>query len=71
MTWKPNNGSLPELARGKRVKVRLANGMTCGETAIASGVPKGWPADSSITKGPPVRWSKSGHPFDVAEWDFV
>lgn len=74
MSWKPNPapGFLPEAARGKRVKVKLRNGMICGNEPVAGGAPAGWHADSSAPgKGPPVRWRHDGGPFDVTDWDFA
>ncbi|MDQ2762103.1 MAG: hypothetical protein M3Y22_00965 [Pseudomonadota bacterium] len=54
---KPNPGHCPPAAIGKRVRVRLANGNVAGP----------WPADG---KGG-VRWSRSGHPFDISEFEVV
>ena len=72
MSWKSANGTLPGIARGKRVKVRLRNGMVDGDRPISNGTPPGWRADESCPgKGPPMRWSHDGSPADVVEWDFV
>lgn len=54
---KRNPGHLPPEAVGKRVNVRLANGA----------VGRDWPADG---KGG-CRWSITGHPFDIAEFEVL
>lgn len=72
MSWQPNPGYCPGLAKGKRVKVRLRNGRVCGDKPIANGVPAGWHADATAPgKGPPINWNLTGGDFDVIEWDFV
>lgn len=74
MSWRDNPapGSLPLQAKGKRVKVRLRNGMVCGAEPVAGDAPAGWHADNSAPgKGPPVRWHHDGSDFDVVAWDFA
>ena len=73
MSWKPNPGFCPPSASGKRVKVKLRNGMICGATSIAGGAPAGWPADENApsAKRPVMSWRLTDHPADVVEWDFV
>lgn len=57
--WRDNHGFMPADCKGKRVAVKLRNGMVMGEAPIANGAPAGWPADGdrgacrwSFTKGP-------------------
>ena len=72
MSWRPATGELPREARGKRVKVKLRNGMVCGTEPVATGAPSGWHADERAPgKGPPVRWRHDGSDFDVVAWDFA
>lgn len=59
--WKPNPGRCPAEAKGKRVRVQLANGVIAKDEGGAT-VPPGWAADE---KGG-CRWSKKGSPFDIA-----
>lgn len=59
----PNPGHLPAHATGKRVRVRLANG-SIGAEDPRSDTPPGWPANS-------CRWSITGHPFDIAEYEVL
>lgn len=72
MSWRPNErGVCPPEAAGRRVRVRLRNGIVDGETAISSGGARGWAADrKTSSRAPPTDWSLTGHPFDVVEWDF-
>jgi hypothetical protein len=56
---KPNPGYLPSEAIGKRVAVRLANGIPVP--------PPGWPADG---KGG-CNWRLNGHPFNIAEFEVI
>lgn len=72
MSWRSNPGYCPDEAKGKRVKVRLRNGMTAGEKPLTPTSPPGWPADGEKAgRGRPMRWSLENHPFDVIEWDDV
>lgn len=65
--FKPNPGKLPHEAKGKRVRVKLANGHTGGFEAVTPVSPVGWAAD-----GPQgCRWDLSGHPFDIAEYEVI
>ncbi len=64
MAWRKNPGRMPGECAGKRIAVELRNGMICGETPIASGVPGGWPADG---KGA-CRWRLDGSPFDIVNF---
>lgn len=57
----PNPGYQPEETLGKRVVVRLANGHVQGEAPVNSDSKLGLDADK-------MRWSKTGSPFDVAEY---
>lgn len=59
--FKPNPGKCPAAARGKRVRVILADGRE-GKTDGGSQVPPGWAADG---KGG-CRWTIEGGPFDIA-----
>ncbi len=57
--WRPNEaGKQPPRTSGKRVKVRLRNGME---------PPSAWPADG---KGG-CRWSLPGGPFDIVEYQLA
>jgi hypothetical protein len=71
--WKPNErGQCPAMAKGRRVKVKLRNGMIDGAEPIASGTPAGWRADeTALGKGPAMDWRLRNSPLDVVEWDFV
>jgi len=53
-----NNGKMPAVAKGRRVRIRFVNGFDS-----ASYDPPHWPAES-------VRWDISDppHPSDVAFW---
>ena len=53
-----NDGHMPRDAAGKRVRVKLANGMEPKEA---------WPADGKFG----CRWSLTGHHFDIAEWELA
>lgn len=72
MTWRPNErGVCPPEAKGRRVQVRLRNGIEDGAQPIASGGATGWAADRATSgRAPPADWSLNGHPFDIVEWDF-
>lgn len=54
---KPNPGHCPPEAIGKRVVVRLANGQRPGS----------WPAHGTGA----CRWTKTGSPFDIADYEIV
>lgn len=58
----PNLGHCPEAARGHRVRVILRNGSDTANTD-----PNGWPADGN--RG--VRWTLTGGPFDIMEWELL
>ena len=60
---KPNPGHLPDEARGKRVRVRLAHGGigACDNGSTSS---PGWAADTT-------RWSLTGHSHDVAGYEVL
>ena len=58
----PNPGYVPTIAKGKRVRGILANGHRFGFEQVNPVSPLGWTADS-------IRWSKTGSPFDVKEWE--
>ena len=70
MSWKTNIGERPIEAKGKRVKVKLRNGMICGDKPVSTGAAKGWPADDEAGRGP-CNWRITGSDFDIAEWDFA
>lgn len=55
---RPNPGHLPRAAEGRRVRVRLANGVRPASP---------WAADG---RGG-CRWSLTGHPFDIAEYEVI
>lgn len=59
----PNPGHLPAEAIGKRVFVRLAHGRMGACDPKPESKP-GWAADTT-------RWSITGSPFDVAEFEVV
>lgn len=63
---KPNPGRLPEEARGKRIRARLAHGGigACDDNPMS---PPGWAADG---KGA-CRWSITGSPFDIKEYEVI
>lgn len=61
---KANPGHLPEEAIGKRVIVKLANGDVCGREPVSPTAPRGWAADTA-------RWTLTGHPFDIAEYEVI
>ncbi|CAN5574901.1 hypothetical protein BH10PSE14_BH10PSE14_06460 [soil metagenome] len=63
---KPNPGRLPEEARGKRVRVRLAHGGlgACNDNPMS---PPGWAADG---KGG-CWWSITGSAFDIKEYEVI
>jgi hypothetical protein len=66
MSW-PNPGYCPDRAKGKRVIVKLANGLICGRNPVSATTPPGWAAD-----GPQgCRWSIAGHPFDIANYEVL
>lgn len=54
-----NPGHLPPEAAGKRVRVRLRNGVVTK--------PEGWAADG---RGE-CRWSLTGHDFDIVAYEVV
>ena len=53
-----NYGICPGEAAGKRVKVRLRNGMKPSES---------WPADGRYG----CRWTLTDHPFDITHWELA
>jgi hypothetical protein len=57
--WHVNPGFCPNGAKGKRVRVILANGFTCKDDGGTT-APPGWAADTA-------RWDKTGFAFDI-EW---
>ena len=59
--WQKNAGRCPTRAKGKRVVVKLRNGIVSGEEPVANGCPAGWPADTS-------RWSLENDPFDIVHY---
>ena len=63
---KPNPGHCPTEAIGKRVVVRLAHG-GIGRADPNPTSPPGWAADGRTG----CRWSKSGSPFDIAEYEVI
>ena len=57
---RPNTGTMPREAKGKRIRGVLRNGYRFGFNEVAS-----WPADTT-------RWSiDPPHPFDIVEWEIV
>ena len=62
----PNPGHLPQEAIGKRVRVLLRCGRP-GAEDINPMSPPGWAADG---RGG-CRWTLTGHPFDIAEFEVV
>jgi hypothetical protein len=60
----PNPGRCPPEAYGKRVIVKLANGRICGRNQVGPTSPIGWAAETT-------RWSITGHPFDIANYEVV
>lgn len=52
-----NYGFYPPVLSGRRVKVTLRNGMR---------PPESWPVDG---KSPATRWSLTGDPFDIVEFE--
>jgi len=62
-----NPGFFPEVAKGKRVIVKLANGKVCGREPVTSTTPPGWAADGK--QG--CRWTITGHPFDIANYQVI
>lgn len=62
----PNPGYCPADAEGRRVRVLLANGAigACDDGPTSA---PGWAADGRNG----CRWSITGHPFDIAEYQVV
>lgn len=58
-----NPGYLPREAKGKRVRVELANGRM-GSTDNNPMSPPGWAADTT-------RWTLLGHPHDVRNFEVI
>jgi len=56
---KPNPGYCPSEAIGRRVAVRLANGITV--------LAPGWPADGKAG----CDWRRNGHPYNIAEYEVL
>lgn len=61
-----NPGHLPDEAIGQRVRVKLAHGGmgACDQNPMS---PPGWAADG---RGG-CRWSITGSPFDIAEFEVI
>ncbi len=53
-----NHGHLPGEAEGRRVRVRLRNGLRPAES---------WPGDGRFG----CRWTLTGDPFDILEWEIA
>ena len=66
MAFHRNHGFCPDQAAGKRVRVILADGRTgkCDDNPMS---PPGWPADGRDG----CRWSITGSPFDIAEYEVI
>ncbi len=64
---KPNPGHCPEEAIGKRVIVKLAKGHVEGTEPVTSTSPRGWAADGRHG----CRWTRLGHPHDIAEYEVI
>lgn len=64
---KPNPGHCPDDAIGKRVIVKLANGLIQGKEPVSSTAPRGWAADGRWG----CRWTRTGHPYDIAEYEVI
>lgn len=60
----PNPGHLPEEAIGKRVRVRLENGL---EPRDDPAMPPGWAADGRGA----CSWHRTGQPFDIALFEVI
>jgi len=65
--FRPNRGSCPDEARGKRVIVQLRNGRIAGEKPVRDDLPPGWAADGKNG----CRWSLRDNPFDIVGWRLV
>lgn len=65
--WLENPGHCPERAKGKRIAVRLANGTEPDISPVTTVTPAGWAADGKNR----VRWSITGHPFDIAQYRII
>lgn len=57
---KPNPGYQPAETRGKRIRVRLANGYVAKD----NGIQPGWGADT-------CRWRLEDFAFDIAEYEVL
>ncbi len=62
---KPNLGTLPVEAIGKRVRVILADGSTNRD--IDPSAPPGWAADGRAG----CRWSITGQPHDIKQFEVI
>ena len=60
---RPNPGHCPVDARGKRVRVRLANG-EIGRADPHPMSPPGWAADT-------CSWRRDAHPFSIVEYEVI
>jgi hypothetical protein len=58
MVWAPNLGKCPRFAAGRRVFVRLRNGMRPAES---------WAADGRQA----CRWAIDNSPFDIVEFELA
>ncbi len=63
-SMRPNRGTIPAEAVGKRVVVTLRNGRVCGQEPVTTVTPAGWAADTS-------RWSLTGEPFDIVSYEVL
>ena len=75
MAFAPNPGEMPPqcLVRDddgkatgahRRVIVKLCNGTIHGSEPVSTTGPKGWDARTT-------RWSLTGHPYDIVEWELA
>jgi hypothetical protein len=66
--FKPNPGTCPEEAKGKRVLVELADGRQPRYADVDDPMaPPGWPADGKTG----CCWRKRGLPFDIAFYKLI
>ncbi len=62
-----NPGRCPLAAQGKRVRGTLANGRRFGDVQVTPVAPLGWASDGR--QG--CRWTLTGSPFDLAEYEVI
>lgn len=62
-----NTGTLPGMAKGKRVRGILRNGQRFGFEPVSPVTPAGWPADGFGG----CDWKLKDHPFDIVKWELV